>query len=79
MKEIVLGYYGSYEVEHVGNICHVKLYDLMCADEDANYKVSIINGTLFIFQYDKERPNDLFAEHAISNFDAEFMGDYAGM
>lgn len=77
MNEVVIGYFGEYEVEHIGSICHVKLYDLENPDGLASYKVSVINGTLFIFQYDAKDPDDLFAERVISNFDVDFEGEWA--
>lgn len=79
MNEVAIGYFGSYEVECIGNVCRVKLYDLTDPEDDANYMVSVIYGTLFIFQYDKDNPEDLFAERVISNFDMEFMGEWAAI
>lgn len=76
MNEVVIGYFKDYEVEHIGGMCRVKLYDLLEPIEDANYKVSVINGTLFIFLCDAEDSDDLFAERAFSNFDVEFMGEW---
>lgn len=77
MNKIVIGYFNCYEVECIGNMCRVKLYDLTDPEEKANYMVSVINGTLFIFQYNKDNSEDLFAERVISNFDVEFMGEWA--
>jgi len=78
MNEIVIGYFGSYEVECIGNVCRVKLYDLLDL-KDANYKVSVINGILFIFQNEEDDSKGLFPEHVISNFDMEFMGEWAAI
>lgn len=75
MNEIVLGYFDYYEIERVGGMCRVELYDLQGPGEDANYKVSIVNGTLFIYQNDSVE--ELFPERVISNFDVEFMGEWA--
>ena len=78
MNEIVIGYFGSYEIEYVGSMCRVRLYDLLDPKE-ANYKVSVINGILFIFQNEEDDSKGLFSEHVVSNFDMEFMGEWAAI